>query len=289
VPAVPAASPSAAAPAATPAPAAPTPAAAAPTAKPAEPTTASPPAAPPAATPAPTAPPAPPAKPPAKAAKVAPRPPARSGGGGAALAFAILSLLVAVGATAVAIYALDVAREAKSAAAAAQGAPAADPGGVPTAAPSAAAIPSPTPAPTRSSQFVPEMVRASVPLPAPQGCGAVYVDVDTMQVGALAGHEFYLSSCLGPLALRIDRTSGATTTVGNPSPEVCAAQLAGTSTTTELVLQVRVGLSFCLITNREDATTFKIPQRIALVEVTQVATDQTVTMVVSTYRVPGQN
>jgi hypothetical protein len=188
----------------------------------------------------------------------------------------------------VAIYALDVAREAKSAAATAQGAAAADPGVVPTFAPSAGASPTATPAPTRTSQFVPEMVRASLPLPAPQGCGAVYVDVDTMQVGALAGHEFYLSSCLGSLAIRIDRTSGATTTTGNPSPEVCAAQLAGTSTTTELVLQARVGLTFCLITNREDAVTFKLPQRIALIEVTQMATDQTLTMVVSTYRVPGQ-
>ena len=106
-----------------------------------------------------------------------------------------------------AIYALDVAREAKSAAAAAAGVaatPAAHHGQ-----PSAAAAPAPTPTPSRTPQFVPEMVRASVPLPAPQGCGAVYFDVDNLQVGALAGHEFYLSSCLGTPQVRIDNTSGS--------------------------------------------------------------------------------
>jgi hypothetical protein len=191
-----------------------------------------------------------------------------------------------VGATAVAIYALDVAREAKSAVATTNSQPGA-PAPALSGAPSAAASPAATPTPSPTAQFIPEMVRADLPLPAAQGCGAVYVDVDTLTVGALNGHEFYLSSCLGPQSIRIDRTSGATPTSANPSPEVCAAQLAGTSTASELVLQVRVGLTFCLITNREDATSLGIPQRIAIVEVTQVTTDR-VTMVVSTYRVPTQ-
>jgi hypothetical protein len=130
------------------------------------------------------------------------------------------------------------------------------------------------------------MVRASLPVPAPQGCGAVYVDVDNLQVGALAGHEFYLSSCLGTQQVRIDNTSGATATTGNPSAEMCAAQLAGISSA-ELVLPVRVGLTFCLITNRQEASRLNIPQRIALVEVTRVATSE-LTLAVSTYRVPGQ-
>ena len=53
------------------------------------------------------------------------------------------------------------------------------------------------------------------------------------------------------------------------------------------MLQVRAGLTFCLITNRQEATRLNIPQRIALVEVTQ-STASEVTMAVSTYRVPGQ-
>lgn len=258
------------------------------------------PAAPAPVAPAPAAPSAPaaggatgaakPATVPAKAG--ATRPPARPTtprGGGAAVAFAILALLVAVGATAVAIYALDVAREAKSAAAGAAGGPA-SPEPVPTAqaSPPAAAGPTATPTPRPTAQFVAERVRASLSLPPAQGCGAVYVDVDDLQVGALSGHEFYLSSCLGPQAVRIDRTSGATPTSANPTPEVCAAQLAGTSTASELVLQIRVGLTFCLITNLQDATSLGIPQRIAIVEVTQVGSDQAVTMAISTYRVPNQ-
>lgn len=202
--------------------------------------------------------------------------------------FAILALLVAVAATAVSIYALDVAREAKSAAAIAAGGATAvpqEPAAAPE--PTLEPVPSPTPPPTTppAPQYIAERVRANLQLPAAQGCGAVYVDVDTLEVGALTGHEFYLSACLGSQVVRIDRTSGATPTSPNPTPEVCAAQLAGTSTANELVLQTRVGQSFCLITNLEDAQRQRIPQRIALVEITEVSSGE-VTMVISTYRVP---
>ena len=49
---------------------------------------------------------------------------------------------------------------------------------------------------------------------------------------------------------RIDRTSGASPSSPNPNPEVCAALIAGTPTTPELVLTARNGLTFCLLTNR---------------------------------------
>jgi len=199
-------------------------------------------------------------------------------------------MLVAVAATAVAIYALDVAREAKSAAAIAAGSATAAPQEpAPATEPTLEPVPSSTPpAPTTppAPQYIADRVRANLQLPAAQGCGAVYVDVDTMEVGALDGHEFYLSACLGSQVVRIDRTSGATPTSMNPTPEVCAAQLAGTSTANELVLQTRVGQSFCLITNLEDAQRQRIPQRIALVEITEVTSGE-VTMVISTYRVPA--
>jgi hypothetical protein len=111
------------------------------------------------------------------------------------------------------------------------------------------------------------------------------VDVDTLKVGDLAGHEFYLSDCNPPLALRIDRTSGASSTSSNPSPDMCGSQVAGTQTTSELVLQARVGLTFCLLTNKVEANAQSLPQRLAIVEVTTVGVDKSVTLAVSTFRV----
>jgi hypothetical protein len=110
-----------------------------------------------------------------------------------------------------------------------------------------------------------------------------------MQVGVFSGHEFYLTTCLGSPELRIDKTAGAAPTVSNPTPEVCAAQLAGANGGTELVLAVRVGLTFCLLTNKDDATRQSLPQRIGVIEVREVGGDQSVTLAVSTYRVPTQN
>jgi hypothetical protein len=218
-------------------------------------------------------------------AKPAARPPTPRSGAGAAFLLAVLAMLVAVGSTAVAVYALDVAREAKSKAAdtvAAAPRPAAT-------TPAPAATPAaPTASSAPRSQFTPDLVRMELRIPAAQRCNAVYVDVDTLQVGNLTGHEFYLSSCLGPTTVRIDETSGAVPTGDSPTPEVCAAQLAGTSTsTTELVLQVRTGLTFCLLTSKDEAIREHIPQRIAIVEIRDFAVDGSVVAAVSTYRVPN--
>lgn len=230
------------------------------------------------------APPAKSAAPPAKATTTPPATPRRQrrGGGGAAVILAVLSLLVAVGASGISLYALDVAREAKSQTAPTAPANDRQANRPPSANASAAVAPTPTP---RGTTFLAELVRTEVQLPSPDNCNSIYVDVDTTQVGVYAGHEFYLSSCLGPAAMRIDRTSGAAPTSENPTAEACAAQLAGASTSSELVLPVRAGLTFCLLTNKADATQQRIPQRIGIVEVKETRPDRSVTVAISTYRV----
>jgi hypothetical protein len=228
-------------------------------------------------------------------AKAAPRPPApkarakssapksSAGVAGGAFVVAVCALLVAIGAIAVAIYSLQQAREAIS-----KNADRAAPVAEAPAITSAAAATAPAPTVTASAPRVTyssEFVRAPVTLPAPSGCGSVYLDVDTLAVGTQAGHEFYLSDCTPPLALRVDKTSGATSTSSNPSPELCGSMVAGTSTTTELVLQARAGLTFCLLTNKADAVAASLPQRLAIIEVTNVGLDKSVTLAVSTFRV----
>jgi hypothetical protein len=231
----------------------------------------------------------PPAAPktPGKPAKpVKAKPPARSrGGAGLTYVVSVLAVLIALGSTVVALYALDVARDAKSRTADVAGQPAPVPGDDATPSTAASAVASPTPTRPRL-QFTAETQRAELRVPPADGCVSVFVDLDSMQVGVDNGHEFYLSNCLGSLELRIDRTSGAATTQPNPSPEVCVALLAGPPTNAELRLPARAGLTFCLLTNKDEAVRQGQPQRVGIVEVRAVNSDRSVTLAVSTYRVP---
>jgi hypothetical protein len=133
--------------------------------------------------------------------------------------------------------------------------------------------------------YVAEFTRVEVKLPPATGCNAVYVDVDTMAVGNTAGHEFYVTGCVDPLAVRVDRTSGASSSSANPSPEMCGSLISGTQTGPELVLPARTGLTFCLLTNKSDAALQNLPQRLAIVEVRDVGVDKAVTVAISTFRV----
>jgi hypothetical protein len=196
---------------------------------------------------------------------------------------------VAIGAIGVSVYSLKVARDALSDNAETAATATTEP--VVTTQPAVAAptvtATSTATASTPSVQYFPELVRAEKKIPAPGGCTAAYVDVDTMAVGTEAGHEFYISACKDPAnpEVRVDRTSGASTTGPNPTPQVCASLISGTSTAQELVLTAKSGLTFCLLTNKTDATTQNLPQRLAIVEVRDLGVDRSVTIAVSTYRV----
>jgi hypothetical protein len=149
---------------------------------------------------------------------------------------------------------------------------------------------SPSASPTASAStspavtYIPELVRAQLPVPVPTGCNSTYVDVDTLAVGVEAGHEFYLSKCQDPqtVQIRVDQTSGRSTSGANPTPEACGSLVAGTPTT-ELVLEAQTGLTFCLLTNKAQAAAQNLPQRLAIVEVLAVSATE-VQLAVSTYR-----
>jgi hypothetical protein len=196
-------------------------------------------------------------------------------------------VLIALGAVAVAVYALDQAREAKSRAAAAIANPttvttpsAAVPSGGPTATPTATASASLTP------QFVPDAINRTLVVPATTGCQSSYVDVDTLKVGEFAGHDLYLTSCTASLTLRADTTDAAVSTSANATPEACAVQLAGIRQSGEITFGVFQNLTVCLLTSKAHAGLEGQPQRIGIVKVTNVAADGAVTLSISTYRVP---
>jgi hypothetical protein len=223
---------------------------------------------------------------PPKAAPPPRKPPAgprRSSTGAAAAVTAVASLLIAAGAIAIAVYALDVAREAKSQAAiAASGNQ--PPAAAPTAAPSPTVAPTPTPT---TPAFAAELSGAVLRIPPAESlCASVYVDVDTLRIGEYTGHEFYVSRCQGQHVIRIDRKDGAVPTSPSPTPEMCASQLNGAASAPEIVLDVRAGLTFCVLTSKSDAQQQGMPQRLAIVEVRAVGSDQSLATVVSTYRVP---
>jgi hypothetical protein len=122
---------------------------------------------------------------------------------------------------------------------------------------------------------------------AASACASVYVDIDKMTVGDLTGHEFYSSNCVGPLSLHVDRTGGAVPTTANPTPDLCSSQITAENTNNELIMPVINGLTFCLLTNKADAAQQSLPQRLAIVEVTGVGSDNSIQLAVSTWRVPA--
>jgi hypothetical protein len=261
---------------------------------------ASPPPPPPPVTPAPatatvpakTAPPAPSASttgatPRPAAPAAAPAAPRSGGGNGSLVLLSLVSVLIALAASAVAVYSLDQARQATSRAnealdtAKRAAAPAKAPAAVPTTA-------KPTPTVSKGPAFVAELVRSQLKVPAVASpCASVYVDIDKMAVGDQSGHEFYSSNCVGPLSLHVDRTAGAVPTTTNPTPELCASQITAETATTELIMPVINGLTFCLLTNKADAAQQSLPQRLAIVEVAGVGPDNSIQLVVSTWRVPA--
>jgi hypothetical protein len=158
----------------------------------------------------------------------------------------------------------------------------------PQAAATASASPSASPTASASTSpavtYIPEMVRAELPVAVPTGCNSTYIDVDTLTVGVESGHEFYLSKCQDPqtLQIRVDETSGRSTSGANPTPEECGSLVAGTPTI-ELVLEAKAGLTFCLLTNKAQEAAQNLPQRLAIVEVLDVSATQ-VQLAISTYR-----
>jgi hypothetical protein len=204
---------------------------------------------------------------------------------------AVFALIVAVAAAAGAAYAIKLGRDNQhndasplTTTTTGSAPQTTQPQAAPTTAASASASPTPSVSTSPPVTYIPELVRAQVPVAVPTGCNSTYVDVDTLAVGVQAGHEFYLSKCQDPLTLqiRVDQTSGRSTSGPNPTPETCGSLVAGTPTT-ELVLDAKAGLTFCLLTNKAQASAENLPQRLAIVEVLDVSATE-VQLAVSTYR-----
>ena len=235
--------------------------------------------------------PAPPKAPPPKVnAPLKTRTPAvrRTGAGsGGAVVVSVVSLLIALGAISVAIYALDVAREAKSQAAGAVSGAQRPPAVAPSpSGPAAVAPPTASPTPTPPPLVV--EFNQALGIPPTNGCASMFVDVDTFQTGTYAGHDFYVSNCLGRHTVRVDRNDGAILlTPPNTTPEACWTQLRAAPAVQEREWDLHTGLVFCQLTSRVDAAQQRISQRLAIVEIRAIAPDLTVTAGVTTYRLPN--
>jgi hypothetical protein len=224
---------------------------------------------------------------PAKSVPPPKAPKAKTSSGGGGYLVAVFALIVAVLAAGVAVYALKIAmdvRDGNTAAPIAEPTNGPDSSAEPEPGASTAAS-SPTPTTPAGPEYTPELVRAQVVVPNPTGCTAAYVDVDTANVGVENGHEFYLSRCqsASTLQVRVDRTSGRSTSGDDPTAVECASLVAGTPTS-ELVLTAEPGATFCLLTNRAQATSQGLPQRLAIVEVLTVNATE-IRLALSTYRI----
>jgi len=70
------------------------------------------------------------------------------------------------------------------------------------------------------------------------------------------------------------------------TPEQCAEVLAKETPGQETVLLVRSNLVMCLLTSAQEAQRQSIPQRIGILEVRSINADRSISLVISTYRVP---
>lgn len=227
---------------------------------------------------------APPTKTPPTSSRGAAAKPKSSG----AYLVAVFALIIAVAAAGASLYALKIALELQDTTT-----PTSEVA-QPTPTPEVAQTTEPAPAPTTAEpvpttppgpEYIAELVRAEIRVPNPTGCTAAYVDVDTGNVGVESGHEFYFSRCQDPstLQVRLDRTSGRSTSARDPSPETCGALIAGTPSS-ELVITAQRGVTFCLLTNEAQAAAANLPQRLAIVEILSV-TPTEIRLALSTYRV----
>jgi hypothetical protein len=209
-----------------------------------------------------------------------------SGGGGGGYLVAVFALIIAVIAAGAAAYSLKISmdlRDGNTGAGLAEATPTPDASQTPEVAPTE--TPTPTETTPSGPEYVPELTRVALNVPNPTGCTAAYVDVDTGNVGVENGHEFYLSRCQNPnrLQVHIDRSSGRSTSGADPTADECGSLIAGTPTS-ELVLAAEADLTFCLITNRAQATAASLPQRLAIVEVLSVTTTE-IRLALSTFRI----
>ncbi len=213
--------------------------------------------------------------------------PAKSGSAAGAYLISVVALILAVAAGAGAAYAIKEAWAVRDA-------PNAAPTVVTTTITETVSPPpvvttpaAPPPVTTPTITYVPDFVRVEVPVTGPEvgSFASVYVDVDGLAVGVQAGHEFYFATAGGPLRVFVDRTSGrALSPTPSPTPEACHERVAGTPTSV-LEIPVQEGLTFCLLTNIADAVSQSLPQRLAIVEVTDVTAEGVLKLVVSTYRI----
>ena len=204
---------------------------------------------------------------------------------------ALLALLLALGSAFVALYSLNVARQAKSSAASAasdaQRLANQSPRTQAPPAPAPSAVASATPTPTPTPTFQHELRAVDLTIPPTVGCQSLFVDADTGQVGDYSGHELYFSSCVGPLSVHLDNIDGAVATGGNTTPEACMALLVGTTPNGEIQFPVSPGMTYCLLTQKTAANRAGIAQHLAVLQIRQVAADRTVTATLDTYRLPG--
>jgi hypothetical protein len=215
----------------------------------------------------------------------------RAGGGNGPIIAATLAILLAAGAGLVALYALNVARDAKSNAAAANSYASRLASPPKAAAPTTAAAspvattPGPTPSPTPN--LIPDLRAVDLTIPPSVGCQSLFVDVDTGQWGNFAGHDFYFSACLGNLTVDFDNVDAAASSGGSTSVEACLAALAKSPLSPDLQMPISAGMTFCLFTSKEAAARANIPQRLAVVQIRQIAPDRTITLTLDTYKFPS--
>jgi hypothetical protein len=139
-----------------------------------------------------------------------------------------------------------------------------------------------------SAQFTPAyQLQQPLQLRPGDRCGTIYVDLDEPRVNVGNDGDLSLTSCNSRQTLDFGNSTASIAGSAGVTPNECAESIRTSALSSDAHQPVQPGLVLCVATSRAAALDKGITRKIAVVVVKAVASDLTVTLVVSAWNIPG--
>ncbi len=123
--------------------------------------------------------------------------------------------------------------------------------------------------------------------PGNNGCTQIFVDLDEPRVNPSKGADLSMYTCNDRQTFQFGDSTASQIDNPNATPAECADSIRTSSLASNTALPVANNLVVCVATSLQAALDQGIKRRIAVVAVKAIANDQTVTITVSAWDVPG--
>ena len=160
----------------------------------------------------------------------------------------------------------------------------------PTDQPTDGITPTPNAAPSDinpSAPFTPAYQSQELKLRPADSCTQISIDLDEPRVNPSKGADFLLHSCNERQTFQFGDSTASVVDNPNATPAECADSIRTSSLSSNAALPIQATLVVCIATSLPAALEQGIKRKIAVVVVKAIAADETVTLVVSAWTVPG--